>query len=57
MILALGLLVFLGFLYAVIKKESGKWTALLVVFMGLVLIDNGAPDREMDNHLKGIHAL
>ncbi|HEY3369232.1 MAG TPA: hypothetical protein VGK10_00210 [Prolixibacteraceae bacterium] len=52
MIFALAFIVFLGFIYSMIKKESGKWTALLVVMIGLALLKMGIPDREMDNNQK-----
>lgn len=52
MIFVLGFIVFLGFLYTMIKRESGRWTALLVVIFGLALIKFGAPDSDMDNHQK-----
>lgn len=51
-ILALGFIVFLGFLYTMIKKESGKWTALLVIIIALGFIKWGAPDLYPDNHKK-----
>lgn len=51
-IFAFGFFVFLGFLFTMVKKESGRWTALLVVIIGLALIKCGSTYPEMDNHLK-----
>lgn len=52
MIITLGFIVFLGFLYTMVKKESGKWTALLVIIIALGFIKCGAPDRDTDIHQK-----
>lgn len=51
-IFALGFIVFLGFLYTMVKKESGRWTALLVIIIALGFIKCAAPDVYIDNHQK-----
>lgn len=53
-ILALGFIVFLGFLYTMVKKESGQWTALLIIIIALGFIKWGTPDPEKDDHQKEI---
>ncbi|MBW8334256.1 MAG: hypothetical protein K0M40_19720 [Prolixibacteraceae bacterium] len=51
-IFAFAFIIFLGFLYTQIKNESGKWTALLVLLIGLAFININSPDSNIDNHKK-----
>lgn len=53
-IFALGFIVFLGLLYTMIKKESGKWTALLVIIIALGFIKCSVQNPEAGNHQKEI---
>lgn len=50
--IAIVFLVFLGFLYTKIKNESGKWTALLVVLIGLAFVKCDGPNLTIDNNKK-----